>query len=95
MVLSDEKELAPMARKGFTSYVRAYTAHSKDVRYIFNVKALHLGHVAKSFALREPPSELIARDVRGRKDMKKYIVKEKKQKPLVNKYKITDEFSAY
>jgi ATP-dependent RNA helicase DDX31/DBP7 len=31
--------------------VRAYAAHSAALKRFFHVKALHLGHVAHSFAL--------------------------------------------
>lgn len=43
------------ARKAFTAFVRAYPAKEKAVRHIFNARALHLGHVARSLALRETP----------------------------------------
>ncbi|KAL9183972.1 hypothetical protein ACHAXT_002058 [Thalassiosira profunda] len=43
------------ARKAFSAYVRAYPAKEKAVRHIFNARALHLGHVARSLALREAP----------------------------------------
>lgn len=45
-----------LAQKGFCSWVRAYTAHRGELKNIFMVKKLHLGHVAKSFALKEQPS---------------------------------------
>ena len=30
----------------------------QDVRHIFSFKSLHLGHIAKSFGLRDPPSQI-------------------------------------
>ncbi|KAK7304017.1 hypothetical protein RJT34_15004 [Clitoria ternatea] len=45
-----------LARKAFCSWVRAYTAHRGDLKRIFMIKKLHLGHVAKSFALKQQPS---------------------------------------
>ncbi|XP_052114482.1 DEAD-box ATP-dependent RNA helicase 17 [Arachis duranensis] len=45
-----------LARKGFCSWVRAYTAHRGELKRIFMIKKLHLGHVAKSFALKQQPS---------------------------------------
>jgi ATP-dependent RNA helicase DDX31/DBP7 len=39
--------------------VRAYATHSAATKHIFHIKNLHLGHVAKSFALAEPPSKLV------------------------------------
>lgn len=44
------------ARKAFCSWVRAYTAHRGELKRVFMIKKLHLGHVAKSFALKQPPS---------------------------------------
>ncbi|KAL7551047.1 hypothetical protein ACHAWF_014285 [Thalassiosira exigua] len=43
------------ARKAFSAFVRAYPAKENVVRHIFNARALHLGHVARSLALRESP----------------------------------------
>ncbi|KAL3759716.1 hypothetical protein ACHAWU_008210 [Discostella pseudostelligera] len=43
------------ARKAFASFVRAYPAKEKAVRHIFNARALHLGHIARSLALKETP----------------------------------------
>lgn len=45
-----------LAKDAFRSWVRAYTAHRGELKQIFMVKKLHLGHVAKSFALKEQPS---------------------------------------
>jgi ATP-dependent RNA helicase DDX31/DBP7 len=43
----------------FSSYIRGYSAKEKCVRHIFSARALHLGHVAKSFALQEQPKDLL------------------------------------
>lgn len=48
-------ELQVLASDAFLSYVSAYAVHSRETRHIFQPRALHLGHVARSFALREPP----------------------------------------
>lgn len=50
------------ARQTFRSFVRAYATHSSDTKGIFSVQVLHLGHVAKSFGLRESPKALRHRD---------------------------------
>ena len=52
------KFLTGAARQAFRSYVRAYATHGSDTKSIFRVQLLHLGHVAKSFALRENPAAL-------------------------------------
>lgn len=48
------------ARDAFLGRVRAYSTHSSAEKYIFHTKKLHLGHLAKSFALREAPGTLNA-----------------------------------
>ena len=50
--------LLTLGRKAFGSFVRAYATHPAELKPIFAVRALHLGHVAKSFALKEPPTSL-------------------------------------
>ncbi|KAI0684800.1 P-loop containing nucleoside triphosphate hydrolase protein [Cytidiella melzeri] len=50
------KENAEMARKAFQSHIRAYATHPSDEKTMFHVRHLHLGHLAKAFALREAPS---------------------------------------
>jgi hypothetical protein len=50
--------LSDLARNAFLSHIRAYPTKEKLVKHIFPAKALHLGHVARSFALKEPPKKL-------------------------------------
>ena len=45
----------------FLSYVRAYMAYPTDMRSIFQRQHLHLGHIAKSFGLREVPTTISKR----------------------------------
>ncbi|ORX33933.1 P-loop containing nucleoside triphosphate hydrolase protein [Kockovaella imperatae] len=49
---------AALARKAFGSFMRAYSTHPIEEKPFFHPKSLHLGHLAKSFALRETPSTL-------------------------------------
>ncbi|KAL1406971.1 ATP-dependent RNA helicase dbp7 [Vanrija albida] len=58
-VLGDDQNAA-LARKAFSSFIRAYSTHPLEERRFFHVKSLHLGHLAKSFALREAPGTLAA-----------------------------------
>ncbi|KAJ8764178.1 hypothetical protein K2173_005103 [Erythroxylum novogranatense] len=51
-----EPKMNKLAQTAFCSWVRAYTAHRGELKRIFMVKKLHLGHVAKSFALKQQPS---------------------------------------
>ncbi|KAL9089422.1 MAG: hypothetical protein Q9165_005743 [Trypethelium subeluteriae] len=46
------------ARRAFQSHVRAYATHIAAERQYFNVKGLHLGHLAKAFALRDKPGSI-------------------------------------
>lgn len=59
------------ARRAFQSHVRAYATHVADERKYFDIKSVHLGHLAKAFALRERPSGMKAPGMRtgaGRND---------------------------
>ncbi|MCJ1283224.1 ATP-dependent RNA helicase dbp7 [Xylographa opegraphella] len=56
-VLEDARA-GEMARKAFVSHVRAYATHVLKERGMFDVKALHLGHLAKAFALRDRPGSM-------------------------------------
>ncbi|KAJ5670534.1 uncharacterized protein N7477_005897 [Penicillium maclennaniae] len=47
-----------MARRAFQSHIRAYATHIAAERSMFNIKELHLGHLAKSFALRDRPGKI-------------------------------------
>ncbi|MCJ1391340.1 ATP-dependent RNA helicase dbp7 [Xylographa bjoerkii] len=54
----DDVRAGEMARKAFVSHVRAYATHVVKERGMFDVKALHLGHLAKAFALRDRPGSM-------------------------------------
>ena len=62
--LQSDNRIADLARKAYVSHVRAYSTHVLPERQMFNVKELHLGHLAKAFALRDQPSNM----GRGSKD---------------------------
>ncbi|KAI8643431.1 P-loop containing nucleoside triphosphate hydrolase protein [Parasitella parasitica] len=91
-ILSDESRIM-LARKAFWSTCRAYATHPAAEKHIFHVKRLHLGHLAKSFALREAPSN-IHEKTKGKKrkeaknermpGMKKFEGKEKPAGPKKN-----------
>ena len=46
------------ARRAYQSHIRAYTTHVAAERGIFDMKQLHLGHLAKAFALRDKPGAI-------------------------------------
>ncbi|KAK7472724.1 ATP-dependent RNA helicase dbp7 [Stygiomarasmius scandens] len=49
------KENSELARNAFLSHMRAYATHPSDEKHIFHIRHLHIGHLAKAFALREAP----------------------------------------
>lgn len=61
MTTSLGPQLATLASAAFQSHVRAYACHSRETRHIFHPRSLHLGHLAKAFALQEPPTRVMAR----------------------------------
>jgi ATP-dependent RNA helicase DDX31/DBP7 len=56
-VMENPKHLE-QARRAFQSHVRAYATHVAAERGIFDMQQLHLGHLAKAFALRDKPSSI-------------------------------------
>nr|XP_056716142.1 probable ATP-dependent RNA helicase DDX31 [Euleptes europaea] len=48
------------AKKALQSFIRSYATYPASLKHIFHVKSLHLGHVAKSFGLRDAPKNLSA-----------------------------------
>ncbi|KAI8110059.1 hypothetical protein M9435_001739 [Picochlorum sp. BPE23] len=54
-VVGQDKDLTKLSELAFTSSVRAYATHSKELKEYFRIKSLHLGHYANSFALKEKP----------------------------------------
>jgi ATP-dependent RNA helicase DDX31/DBP7 len=57
-LVASDKELHAKARKAYTSFVNFYSTYPRAMKRIFSNKAIHLGHYAKSFGLRESPSDL-------------------------------------
>ncbi|CAI9758895.1 unnamed protein product [Fraxinus pennsylvanica] len=82
-LISTESTLRNLAKDSFCSWVRAYTAHRGELKQIFMVKKLHLGHVAKSFALKEQPSVVnksLQKQMKKRKRDEKHKVHSKKRR---------------
>lgn len=55
-LISNDSDVCELAGNAFRSFTRAYATHPKDVKSIFNVRQLHLGHVAFSFGLKDTPA---------------------------------------
>ncbi|KAF9230306.1 hypothetical protein BU15DRAFT_57405, partial [Melanogaster broomeanus] len=49
---------AELARRAFLSHMRAYSTHPTNEKHMFHVRHLHIGHLAKAFALREAPKKV-------------------------------------
>lgn len=64
-VLGDAK-VKEMAKNAFQSHIRAYATHIASERKYFDIKELHLGHLAKSFGLRDPPGKVNVQGLRGK-----------------------------
>lgn len=56
-VLADAK-IKELAKRAFQSHVRAYATHIAAERKWFDIKDLHLGHLAKAFGLRDAPGRV-------------------------------------
>ncbi|XP_060065785.1 probable ATP-dependent RNA helicase DDX31 isoform X2 [Ylistrum balloti] len=56
--INDNTKMTDLAVKGFQSFVKAYATYPSELKSVFHVKHLHLGHLAKSFGLRESPSKI-------------------------------------
>eukprot|EP00980_Cylindrotheca_fusiformis_P011200 scaffold2563_cov124-Cylindrotheca_fusiformis.AAC.31 len=66
--------LLELARDAFMSFLRAYaTRKEAAVRSIFSARALHVGHVARSFALKEPPKSLVLKHRQNKKDQEQEV----------------------
>ncbi|KAG1884461.1 hypothetical protein F4604DRAFT_1919670 [Suillus subluteus] len=51
-------ENAELARRAFISHMRVYATHPSNEKYVFHVRHIHIGHLAKAFALREAPKTI-------------------------------------
>ncbi|KAF2767583.1 DEAD-domain-containing protein [Teratosphaeria nubilosa] len=55
---SEHPKHLEQARRAYQSHIRAYATHVAAERSIFNIKELHLGHLAKAFGLRDKPGAI-------------------------------------
>ncbi|OAL72726.1 ATP-dependent RNA helicase DBP7 [Trichophyton violaceum] len=68
----DNPSILEMARRAFQSHIRAYATHIASEREYFNIKDLHLGHLAKGFGLRDRPTKINVPGLRtGKQETKK------------------------
>jgi ATP-dependent RNA helicase DDX31/DBP7 len=64
----------------FQSFVRAYATYPSSMKTIFHIKNLHLGHLAKSFGLRDAPSNIGDKTGKHRISLKKQKTKAKQKR---------------
>ncbi|KAG6872653.1 hypothetical protein C0995_007983 [Termitomyces sp. Mi166 len=72
---------AGFARKAYLSHMRAYATHPANEKHIFHIRHLHLGHLAKSFALREAPKAVTNSQGPSTQSRKAKDVPQKGRKP--------------
>lgn len=75
------------AKTAYQSFVRAYATYPSNLKHIFHVRNLHLGHVAKSFSLREAPKELFQSKKQPKAQKRK---RGGEKKPVKAKKRITE-----
>ncbi|XP_050235097.1 DEAD-box ATP-dependent RNA helicase 17 isoform X2 [Mercurialis annua] len=83
--IAAQLKMNKLAQKAYLSWLRAYTAHRGDLKRIFTVQKLHLGHVAKSFGLKQQPSVVVKTFQNESKKRKR----DEKQKGLSKSRKLT------
>jgi ATP-dependent RNA helicase DDX31/DBP7 len=87
--ISGDGELRRSAETAFGSFVRAYATHSAELKAIFSMRNLHLGHIAHSFALQETPVSVgrsAGKDQARRKEKQRQYDGRKRGKPMENKF---------
>ena len=83
-------EIANLSRQAFLSHIKSFGAYPKNVKSLFSVKNLHLGHLAKTFGLRETPGEIVNHS--SNKELKKLHQDQINNAKQVKKRKVYDEW---
>eukprot|EP00047_Mylnosiga_fluctuans_P005888 m.243399 g.243399 ORF g.243399 m.243399 type:complete len:735 (-) comp14233_c0_seq1:218-2422(-) len=94
-IVLHDATLHEAAKAAFQSTIGSYSTYPASLKHIFNVKFLHLGHFAKSFALRDAPSEgqsKKSKKTKHGKDRKDRDGEPKRRKTL--KETVNEEFGA-
>eukprot|EP00127_Corallochytrium_limacisporum_P002141 Clim_evm35s108 gene=Clim_evmTU35s108 len=58
-LVQSNDEVSDLCDKAFVSFIRSYGAYPRQMKAICHIKKLHLGHVAKAFALRRSPKQVL------------------------------------
>ncbi|XP_052216864.1 probable ATP-dependent RNA helicase DDX31 isoform X2 [Dreissena polymorpha] len=56
--IKSHKEMTSLAKTAYQSFIRAYATYPHELKSIFHLRHLHLGHVAKTFGLRAAPTDM-------------------------------------
>merc|ERR1712141_301528 len=85
-LVDGDHDLKTIAEGAFRSFIQSYAAYPSHLKEIFHVKRLHLGHIAKSFALRAAPRQMknqyVANEKLSMKREKDMEVKRRKRKAV-------------
>jgi len=88
-------DLKPLAEDAYVSFLRAYAVHSKETKHIFHPKKLHLGHVARSFGLREPPTGITRGSSQRHFEKKKINKARQSQRDFATRAKLSNQLSEF
>ncbi|XP_050081196.1 probable ATP-dependent RNA helicase CG8611 [Anopheles maculipalpis] len=58
-IINEENELFTGAKKAFVSWIKYYSNFPKELRNIFHLKSINMGHYAKSLGLRDAPKHFM------------------------------------
>ena len=70
LALAKDPELTKLAEMAFTSSVRSYCTHSRELKEYFRVGQLHLGHFANAFGLKDNPKTAAGKGKKGKSKAK-------------------------
>lgn len=83
-----------MACKAYLSFIRAYASYPRQLSSYLPFRQIHFGHLAKSFALLEPPKELASKLRMNRKVKKTVDIGAMKRKSVPMEERVS-EFSGF
>ncbi|KAG5682710.1 hypothetical protein PVAND_012044 [Polypedilum vanderplanki] len=69
-LLNNDEELRMKASRAFTSWICYYKTFSKELRHMFNLREIHLGHLANNFGLRDAPKAIVKQYSKGEETKK-------------------------
>ncbi|KAH9414812.1 ATPdependent RNA helicase [Dermatophagoides pteronyssinus] len=89
-----ETEINQLACKAYLSFIRAYASYPRQLSSYLPFRQIHFGHLAKSFALLEPPKELASKLRMNRKVKKTVDIGAMKRKSVPMEERVS-EFSGF